>query len=305
MSKFEEIEAYITGRMNAEEAQRFEKQMNSDPALKQEYNLQSEIIEGLKSARAVQLKARLDNVPVGSAGTGGATTFARVATGIAIISAAIVGWYLWNDTKEDYPTEPVKIQEGPMTEEVVPQKEVPVISEAGPLEEVGPEEDKAREKEEGSRPQSPIVKPGSTTGEESTKEPLKEEVAKIVKPEINKPELMTFEEETEKDSVEAPTNTIVKKVDDGYSPLDVEINNSKRKYSFHYQFDEGKLYLYGDFNKELYEIIEINAGNSKSYYLSYEGNFYHLSKKQTRITPLKVVKETSLINKLKEIASNG
>ncbi|MGC4020523.1 MAG: hypothetical protein QM734_00550 [Cyclobacteriaceae bacterium] len=40
------------------------------------------------------------------------------------------------------------------------------------------------------------------------------------------------------------------------SRIEVEINYSNSAYTFHYQFSDGKLILYGTFDKSLYEIIE-------------------------------------------------
>jgi hypothetical protein len=84
------------------------------------------------------------------------------------------------------------------------------------------------------------------------------------------------------------------------------VNNipDNRKYDFHYQFDDGKLTLYGQKFRDssMYEILEFFGNNkipttvvlfqSKKYYLLKEGN-----KEITRLTP---ITDPALLNKLNE-----
>ena len=69
MSQFDLIEDYLTNRLDENARATFETQMNADPELRAEVGLQKGIIEGVKSARAAELKAMLNNVPVGGATT--------------------------------------------------------------------------------------------------------------------------------------------------------------------------------------------------------------------------------------------
>ena len=71
-----------------------------------------------------------------------------------------------------------------------------------------------------------------------------------------------------------------------------------RKRDFHYKFYNKKLYLYGDFEKNPYEIIEYNSNSNKLYYLYYEGKFYELMNDQMKITPLAELQDDELINEL-------
>ncbi len=64
MSNIELIDDYLTNRLNEQDRKSFEKQVNSDPALKADLELQQEIIHGLKTARIAELKAMLNKVPV-------------------------------------------------------------------------------------------------------------------------------------------------------------------------------------------------------------------------------------------------
>jgi hypothetical protein len=83
------------------------------------------------------------------------------------------------------------------------------------------------------------------------------------------------------------------------SRIEVENINNDKQYAFHYQFNLGKLILYGKFDKGLYEIIEVN-GSAHSVFLFYKDNYYLLNEKETTITPLTPIHDGQLIKKLRE-----
>ena len=58
------VERYLEGEMSGQEAMEFEQLMNKDPMLAGEYNLQQDIVSGIKDYRKSELKLRLDNVDV-------------------------------------------------------------------------------------------------------------------------------------------------------------------------------------------------------------------------------------------------
>lgn len=68
MSNSELIDDYLTNRLSEQDRKSFEQQMDSNPALKADVELQKEIINGLKAARAAELKAMLNKVPISSPG---------------------------------------------------------------------------------------------------------------------------------------------------------------------------------------------------------------------------------------------
>jgi hypothetical protein len=83
------------------------------------------------------------------------------------------------------------------------------------------------------------------------------------------------------------------------SHIQVETDSSSKKYNFHYQFNNGKLQLFGPFDKSLYEILEIN-GDSHAVFLFYRENYYVLDEQQNQITKLHLIKDSALLKKLKE-----
>ena len=67
MSNFELIDDYLSNRLTGAEKEAFEKQLNNDPSLKSDLDFQKRIVEGIRTARATELKSMLSKVPVGGA----------------------------------------------------------------------------------------------------------------------------------------------------------------------------------------------------------------------------------------------
>ena len=83
------------------------------------------------------------------------------------------------------------------------------------------------------------------------------------------------------------------------SKMEVITSPASKKYTFHYEFSESKLHLYGPFDKSLFEILEIN-GDGHAVFLFYKENYYLLDEDQHTVTPLAPIREGSLLKKLRE-----
>jgi len=275
MENFELIEKYIGGRLGDSEKQAFEKQLQADPSLQNDVALQKQIIEGIKKARITEIKAMLNQVPVGGAMPSGVLG-GKIIIGIVTVGAVVTSSLLYFNPWEK-PSSPVINTETPMIEN---KTEKPVNSVETTIK---PKEDKIT---------PALVEP-----------PSKKEVvipkSKAVQPKID---------------VVDPTEELTKTTDDKKNPVEnkgmnvepshilTEIDNSNSKYSFHYQFTQGKLILYGNFDKGLYEILEVH-GDAHAVFLYYKGDYYALREKQSSIIPLTQIKDTQLIKKLKEYRS--
>lgn len=86
--------------------------------------------------------------------------------------------------------------------------------------------------------------------------------------------------------------------------IDIE-NNKDTKYDFHYQFTDNKLYLFGDFSKEIYQIIELKGKTQSKFYLYFSDHFYPLNKNNKKVIPLKALTNRKLILKLEEMIKNS
>lgn len=278
MSNFELIDDFLTGRLGEKEKAGFEQQLNSDPTLKADVELQRQIIESVKKARAAELKTMLNNVPISGGYAGGisAAKFAAVIGTAALVGTALF-FYLKPGEAEKNPKQNITKNE---ITTPLPPEEAAVIDD--------------NDIQEQQTPLQPVT--------EMKKQEIKKEPAKpttINQPKIEVADLSDeFVENSSTDLVKKPTGNsgIIN------SHIEVELDSSNKKYAFHYQFAQEKLLLYGSFDKGIYEILEIN-GDKKSVFLFYKDNYYLLDEKQKKITSLEPIRDGVLLKKLKEYRS--
>ncbi len=272
MENFELIEKYAAGQLNGPEKEAFELQLQTDTSLQNDVALQKQIIDGIRKARITQLKGMLNQVPVtGIIHSGISAT--QVITGVVAVSTIVIGTLFYiKPWRKEIAKSLVKI-EAPSTP----------MDKSADTTSVEPKEDKTS---------SAISEPTK----ELKKKPVTSKKQNAAKPKIevvDPTNELTKEPSRELDRSAKSHSVIVT------SRIGVEINSSSIKYSFHYQFNLGKLILYGIFDNGLYEILEVN-GDSHSVFLYYKDNYYLLNEKQATITPLVAIKDAELISKLKE-----
>ncbi len=273
MENFELIEEYVTGRLQGQDKQAFEQQLQSNPSLQSDVLMQKQIIESVKKARISELKAMLNQVPVGGAMQAGLSA-GQIAAGIVATGVIVTSALFYFKPWEKAAIEPIKVEQ-----KVIDAPAKTETSEATTTE-------SAVE----SNPASTIAKPNI-----APKKPAIKTVQPIAQPKIDvvdPTEEMSSSKASEKVSVDKSQAVTTSRVA-------VETNDSNKKYSFHYQFNNGKLILYGAFDRGLYEILEVN-GDSHSIFLFYKDSYYLLNDKQTVVTPLAAIKDQQLIRKLKE-----
>ncbi|HEX8039978.1 MAG TPA: hypothetical protein VF490_12545, partial [Chryseosolibacter sp.] len=88
------------------------------------------------------------------------------------------------------------------------------------------------------------------------------------------------------------------------SSLAVETDSKNSRYSFHYQFRDGKLFLYGPFEKNLYEIMEFFSDQKRTVFLYYKNHYYLLPEADSQVRPLTAIKDPALLKKLDESRSS-
>ena len=278
MENFELIDDYVRGRLEGQEKEAFEKQLQADPSLQSEVTLQQHLIEGIKRARISELKTMLNQVPVSGAVSAGAGLSAgQIAAGV-ITSAVVV-------TSTLFYFQPWKSNDSPQ-----PKIEQPVV------------ESTTTPKTEPAEVKAPEIKPEESKA--VLPEPKKKVTKKVVTPSTKnvRPDLQVIDptdELTNNASVDAKAKTEKDLGAVSDSRIEVETIDSNKEYAFHYQFNQGKLTLYGKFDKGLYEIIEVN-GTTHSVFLYYKDNYYLLNEKETSITPLSPIRDGALIKKLRD-----
>ncbi len=281
MSNLELIDDYLTNRLNELERKYFEQQMSSDSALRADVELQKEIIKGLKEARAAELKAMLNKVPVATP-----TIYLsplRIAAGLIGTAVLATGLYFYYDKNSNLNTNQISSslvdsirQTEKKNSDIQVDSTVKELNSAEPI-----------DKKEDNREAKKEDKPVST----NTKE---------IKPAIDvidpTGELAENEISPAKTSGDNSTLSVAK--------IEVSINSSEKKFKSHYQFANGKLILYGNFDNGLYEIIEVNALKSRSLFLYYKASYYLLDETKTEVTLLKEISDPVLIQKIKTFRSN-
>lgn len=275
---FELLDDYLSNRLNGEERSAFDKKLEADAELKQELNIQQDFVEGIRKARTAELKSMLNNIPITSV-QGGQTSFMlKAGSWVVIAGLVITGVYFY--FSENDSTEPVKepaTTEQPEVKATPPSELVPKPAEVTkPKEEPAKETEKADKKTETNPISSPTKKP-----ELKVYDPSKEVSDESV-------------EKYEQEQLEIISKAFVT------SSIEVETENTHRKYTFHYVFRDGKLVLYGAFEKHLYEILEFISDDKRTVVLFYKSNYYLLDINKSTPTVLSPIKDRKLLKKLSE-----
>lgn len=287
MNNFELIDDYLSNRLRGADKEAFEKQLLNDPALRSDVDFQKQIVTGIRQARAKELKAMLNSIPV-PAGKSINMEFAVARLAAGLITGAVVGAALYFYMKpEEIPSlNKAAADFNHKTEQTAPADTVaqPTQDETAPA---------AAEEDENATP----------SGAEEKKKPVTKKVEAPVITPAEKPAIEVTNPSDELTEASASSSPAVTKTPAiSASRVDVEMDSSSKKYNFHYQFAGNKLRLYGSFDKSLYEVLEIN-GDNHAVFLYYKDMFYLLDEKQDKITPLTEIKDAALLSRLKQYRS--
>lgn len=296
MSNTELINAYFDNELSASEKKMFEDRLTRDTDLQQEYKFHEEIIEGIREVRRQSLKARLDKVQVG--GSAGSSWTAGKITGLIglVAVAGLAIYYLYPDNSDVQPIQ---------TEEVITLNDS-----ASDATDILTEDQENQSKEDTSELSGEKIEDNTAVTEDTPEQPA--ENIETIKPEVkvteeNKNPVVapSFEDPKKADSnVTLPEGKVTGKAMVSTDNLEVAVNNTNKRYDFHYALENKQLILYGDFQNELYEILEFNTATMKSWFLSYGGSFYSLEQTNGKITSLEKVTDTALLNTLKEASKD-
>ena len=278
MTNTELINAYLDNELSTADRTSFEQRLEGDSELQQELALQKDIIEGIRMARKAELKQMLNNVPVGQApfwSTG------KIVSVLAIVAIAVVGVVYFNQGEDPQP-EPVQETLPPVTQD----QDNTIIDNMNdqPVEETIAEEPEVSEEQ-------PAEKPAKTVEAVETRP---EDKRPVVAPDFER-------NDTERTDIIAPGGTILGQIVDQPTETEVEIDRTSSSYTFHYAFEPGMLKLFGDFDNELYEILEFNSSEGRNWFLEYEDKYYFLDDSTNGIQPLKEIRDERLLNILRNI----
>lgn len=262
---FELLDEYITHQLSGEEKAAFEERLAQDPALQQEYKFQESVAQGLRTARAAELKTMLNNIAIPTLPTAGTSVMVKVMVGVLMSGLVMVVGYLFLFDQHT----PIQVTSD-ITSEVNPAKP-----------------------EEQPTPAPPTTAPAETTPAKETPAQQQQTITPVQKP------AMEVYNPTE-DQEEAPASSgSPAEQRTGKTPsMPVHNITDNASYNFHYQFKDGQLYLYGPFEKNLYEIMEFFADSRHTMFLRYQEHYYLLQDNGDKIKALTPVQDQALIQKL-------
>ena len=273
------LDNYVGNRMSVDEKAAFEKQLDVDTELKQEFQLQERIVESLRQSRVAELKNMLNNVPASALQGSSTTALIKAIIGAVATGVIATGLYFY------FKPEPSKPQ-APLAEEAKIESPEPV-------------------KAEETQPQPETRTPSTPVEEKKVEKAQPKKITKKDKPAENvaKPALEVFQPETEGDSQSTNLNTekvTPEKVSHSGS-ISLGIDKSNKKYQFHYQFKDDSLLLFGPFEKNVYEIMEFfSDDNKRTIFLFYKDHYYFLKEEADKVKPLKAISDPALIKRLRD-----
>lgn len=284
---FELLDDYLSNRLSGEERSAFEKKLDTDPELKQEVKFQQDLVEGLRKARMAELKSLLNNIPIAPVQGGQSSTLLKTGSWVAVTGLVATALYFYFVKNE-------------ATEEIVTS--APVVTEQPERQPVSPEENE-------TKPATSETKEGVDKVE--TKEPAKAS-DKVTEPveraESKKPKIKAYDPSTEEPegAVEKYEREQFEIISRAFvtSSIEVETDNTDKKYTFHYVFKNGKLVLYGGFEKHLYEILEFISDDKRTVVLFYKSNYYLLDVNKSTPAVLSPIHDKKLLKKLQEYRGN-
>ncbi len=287
------IESYLSGNLNPEERIEFEKELLSDEALREEFNFQQNVIDGIKAYRKAELKSHLSSITISPLEMFVQSTVGKAvigATSVLIISGSV---YFFSQSPDQ------TITASNSSEITI---DAPLASKEFVLN--IPEADQKNDlsEDESSNSSRMVVEPveeSSEIAENITDEESQTSKNQIdLTPSIIVPEdVSEIEEDKQLQVSEISKDVFEKKVTENKEkPVNIEVLDT-RSNILSYKYFDGKLSLMGDFGKSPYQIIEVIGSGGKELYLFHNGNYYEIEVSSER-KPLKAITDSKKIKEL-------
>lgn len=281
---FRLIEAYFEGNISPAEKAMLDAKIKSDPLVKAEFDLQQNIVKGISNTRKLELKSRLASIDLptstGIFAGSGVKWLAGTIAGVTIFGSVLY----WSLISFDESVKPINLQlNQKITYNSPALVDFPEIT-----------KDNADSNEEKKLAIKINKLPENKKDTENQKITEKRPSTAKVQPQA----LMSYEddqlfnnnkeEELEIiDSREVAHNRANKTEIEFFEALD----NSE---NFHYRYFNSKLYLYGNFKKTPYQIIELNDKGKKQLFLSHNNEVYIIKENTTEVTELREIQDEML-----------
>ncbi|WKN41592.1 hypothetical protein [Tunicatimonas pelagia] len=283
----EQVDRYLKGKLSASERAAFDEKIQQDPLLQNNVKLQQEIFQAIGETRKANIKARLNQIPIEQSPWLIGSPF-RVAAVVSGLLVASVGTYL-TLTPSDSTFNPVDIA----SPETLSAKEQPIVQAPKPATVLEP------------IPDVVIPEPNESTLVADARPTTIQRSATRELPTVRRPAVATeFSEDAiqvDYSDFEMPQKQALQANDAGETNISIERIVDK-VYSFHYQFYDDKLFLHGDFAEEPYKIIALNTKSDRNLFLRYAENYY-LLEEQTKISPMILIRDTTLVKQLNKLSA--
>jgi hypothetical protein len=284
------LDDYLRNRLDPQEKSAFEQALKNDAALQRELRVQQRVVEGLRKARVAELKQLLNNVPVTAVPGEGMSMLAKVGAWLVVAGLAGGGLYIYYNSEEQ-PADNISAN----TPHLAPDTHADDKATHPAVENIQPPLVKGDETNKESV-QDQAVDSGQKISESTTGDPVAPAARDVFEP---ADETRTAESSSATDSGKGTAGVIT-------TPsitVEAGINGNNGKYNFHYQFKDNKLFLYGVFEKNLYELMEFFSNNKRTLFLYYKDRYYLLSEDDSKVKRLTPISDPALLKKLRDYRS--
>jgi hypothetical protein len=280
---FELLDDYLTNRLSGNEKSTFEQKLESDPELQNEKMMQERLIKSIRNARVAELKAILNNVPIPPVSHGGTSVVAKYAAGTIVAGMVATGLYFYFNKPEE--------TQAPI-ENVIASDET--SNGSTDRNTATPTDSNGASADHNEMPANAGTDTNQMENSASISTPANEP--------SSSPSVTPYNpasEDGENSDIEDAAGERSTAIKSG-APLSVEINQTSKEYKFNYQWKDGKVILYGPFQRNLYEVLEFFKGETRTVYLYYKDKYYLLSDTDSNVHEPQLVNDLGLIKSLQE-----
>lgn len=295
------IDLYLKGELSPDQLRSFETEISQSSELMGEVQFQKNMVSGISNYRKSQLKSRLDAIDVGSGWYAGGTIGQNVwniAGGVMVAALLVTGVYFYsddvfvsNESSQVLELDSQNIYDYSKSEAL----EVP-IPKSSDLSNQSVEE---VINDTNNTTTTAITTKKAVRNTRSKNKKVKEFTPKVDLPVLEEVSDESFVSE-EVSIPEVSGNDVVGIKSSNH--IDVKTINKKSE-SIKYKYFDGKLFLYGDFKEEPYEILEINSKTAREIYLYHGQSFYQIDITDG-VKELKPIVSPKLIHELTIIRNN-
>lgn len=267
---FELLDDYLSNRLSPADREAFENKLEADLDLKQEFEFQQSLVEGVRSKRIAELKTMLNNIPASAIPTDQTALFTKIIGSVIVVGLVATGMYFYMSTES--------------LEEVTEPENLEIVTESGTAGKQGTIESPRVSSTDGVASTTEPNETEANTATKSATQPKSTPITKEMEAELKK----------ERDLIKVVSSTFVT------SSTEVITESGSENINFHYAFKNKKLVLYGSFETNQYQILEFITADQHVFFLSYKKNYYLLDEKKDSPTPLVHINDPQLQKRLQE-----